>query len=545
VVVLALCGCLGPCAVAALPPARAPPRGRPPLVPDLRRVVSFRHIPDAAAASSPDAEPRLFDAQMAALTVQVLKALMGSSMFMLSGGLAGVTNIKWAWIPAAFVTMCFALMSAYTYCLVGVSCEATGAQTYTELWSKTMSPSSAWIPTTGCAVFTAIACQVYTIVMRDILAQLITSCTMALAPPQLRNDIFNSYTNSVGFLGLILRRETHLIMLGLVMLRLCLLRSLAALAKVSWVGMCGVLYLATFMTWRCVTGAYLPGGVFRHASTWPIWGNSQNLGRAIVFMSLLHGSYQVHYDAPRFFSAIALRPDPMRCFRVLAFLSFSVAGLVGVVVMTSGFLTFGSASKAVILNNYAPDDRLAFLGRVAIFVSLMSSFPLIFNGFASNMLSLADFFAANHSDTPKDAKAKPKVDATVTEAELRRRQGIKDALAVVLVLFNLSIGLSLEDLGFLCAFAGSVVSGVLIFVFPPIFHLRVLSMRAQARGLEAASSKPRQNRGNAVGSGGALGATGAPVWASGEKAWWWSSCCIASVGSVLCVLGAAVNLELI
>ena len=522
--------------------------------PGLRRIVSLRHIPDAVAATANAADsqaaeecaPRIFDDQMTALTVQVLKSLMGSSIFMLSGGLAGVTNVKWAWIPASAVTMSFALVSAYTYCLVGACCDETGAQTYTDLWSKTISPSSAWLPTTGCAAFTAIACQVYTIVMRDITAQLITACTMTL-PLRLQNDIFNSYANSAGLSGLVLRRETHLMLLGAVMLRLCLLRSLTALAKVSWVGMGGVLYITAFMFWRCTRGAYLPGGQFRSTATWPIWGQRRDLSKVIVFVSLLHGCYQVHYDAPRFFSAISMRPDPMRHFRALAFVSFSVAGLVGVAVLASGFLTFGASSKSVILNNYAPVDRMAVLGRLAVFVSLMSSFPLIFNGFASNMLSLADFFAGGIHDRAPTGTAQKRKAPSAEEAagELRHRQGIKDAMAVVLVCGNLCIGLTLEDLGFLCSFCGAVISGVIIFVFPPMFHLRVLSMRAQTRGRELGTAKAGTGRGDEVAKREGAGAAAAPVWLAGEVALWWSSCLIAGVGVVLCALGAAVNLKLI
>ena len=250
----------------------------------LQRVVSFRHTscnPDDPKAY---AEEKACRAHMRQLTVMLVKTLVGSSVLTLSGGVAGMTNLKWAWVPASIVTMIFALASAYTYCMVGKCCNEIGVDGYTDLWSTTISPGSAWIPTVGCIAYSAISCQVYLIVMRDTLAQLIATSIMAL-PIDYAARAMNLR---------IMRRETHLVLLGVVMLPLCLLRSLSALACVSWVGMGGVVYLAAFIVFRWITGAYLPGGKFSGKERGgPPFGKRVNSLKSLVFASLLHGCYQV------------------------------------------------------------------------------------------------------------------------------------------------------------------------------------------------------------------------------------------------------------
>ena len=133
------------------------------VIPILRRQVSTRHIgleQEATLEGEGKNHAPLMDAQLRALTITLVKTLLGSSILTLTGGLAGATDVKWAWIPGSVVTMAFALTSAYTYCIVGACCNELGATSYSDLWAKTISARSAWVPTTGCVAFAAIACQV-------------------------------------------------------------------------------------------------------------------------------------------------------------------------------------------------------------------------------------------------------------------------------------------------------------------------------------------------------------------------------------------------
>jgi hypothetical protein len=86
--------------------------------------------------------------------------------------------------------------------------------------------------------------QVYMIIMRDIVNKLFASGIMLLPIPIVMRAIQLR----------VMRRETHLVVLGAAMLPLCLLRSLSALAKVSWAGMAGVVYLMCFTGYRWAAG---------------------------------------------------------------------------------------------------------------------------------------------------------------------------------------------------------------------------------------------------------------------------------------------------
>jgi len=52
---------------------------------------------------------------------------------------------------------------------------------------------------------------------------------------------------------------------------------------------------------------------------------------------------------------------------------FSIVGAVG-------FATFGKASQGLILNNYANTDAVMGFSRIAVFVSIVFSYPLAFVG---------------------------------------------------------------------------------------------------------------------------------------------------------------------
>ncbi len=162
-------GCVALCSAIALgicPRCAGLPAAAPGLVPGASREYSLRGVPRSPsfrlrpAAAEPPAEAAVWTSHERQLAVMLVKALMGSSCLTLAGGLAGFSDSKRALLPGAALTFGCALLSAYTYSLVGTCCDEMGVEGYTQLWSKTISARSAWIPTTGCVAFSAIACQV-------------------------------------------------------------------------------------------------------------------------------------------------------------------------------------------------------------------------------------------------------------------------------------------------------------------------------------------------------------------------------------------------
>jgi hypothetical protein len=62
-----------------------------------------------------------------------------------------------------------------------------------------------------------------------------------------------------------------------------------------------------------------------------------------------------------------------------------------------GFLTFGSASSGLILNNYSTKDSLMGLSRIAVAVSLVFPHPLAFVGLRDGVLDLLKMKGALHN----------------------------------------------------------------------------------------------------------------------------------------------------
>jgi len=133
------------------------------------RAWQDRHVAAVAELSSQPDGDELDNKRMTGLIVSLIKSLLGAAILTLSSGLASVSDSPWITLPGAVVMMFFAAMSAHTYVLIGKCCDEMGASSYTELWSLTVSPGTAYIPTTACLAFTAVLCQIYCIIVRDML----------------------------------------------------------------------------------------------------------------------------------------------------------------------------------------------------------------------------------------------------------------------------------------------------------------------------------------------------------------------------------------
>jgi len=244
------------------------------------RVVSFQLAPTKENPNFVvnNLEPtlctwQLYDEQMVGLILSLVKALLGSSILTLSAGLSNISDRKAVAVMGLCSTVFFAGLSAYTYTLIGECCYELGASSYTELWSETISDSSAWIPTAACLMFTEVALFVYTVIIRDMLSAL--AVFFQLSP-------------------YLLRREVHLGLMGGVLLPLCLLRALSSIANVARIGIVGVVYTMCFMLYRYFTGAYeLSGHFSQHRGSKPIFGTHLNPMKTFRYLALMNGCYQV------------------------------------------------------------------------------------------------------------------------------------------------------------------------------------------------------------------------------------------------------------
>ena len=118
-----------------------------------------------------------------------------------------------------------------------------------------------------------------------------------------------------------------------------------------------------------------------------------------------------------------------------------------------GFLTFGSASSGLILNNYSNADSLMGLSRIAVAVSLVFSYPLAFVGARDGVLDLLKL------------KSEPKT---------------QNALTVALLAGVTTAALIIPDVSFVMAFAGATLGNALIYVFPALMFRGAIKKKTDA-----------------------------------------------------------------
>jgi len=106
-----------------------------------------------------------------------------------------------------------------------------------------------------------------------------------------------------------------------------------------------------------------------------------------ILVSMLSTAYIAHYNAPKLYRELEDATIP-KLNKVVAS-SFAVCMLVMATMMMSGFLTFGKTAQGFLLNNYASQDQLAKLCRLAIGASILFGYPLTFIGVRDGILGLA------------------------------------------------------------------------------------------------------------------------------------------------------------
>lgn len=283
--------------------------------------------------------------------------------------------------------------------------------------------------------------------------------------------------NPLGLPAFLSSRSNSILFVTLTtLLPLCSLRSLAPLAKFSVVGVLSNVYICLFILFRCVDGSYREGGAllpmapavpeFESASS--ILGTCMN-SNVLILVSILATAFLAHYNAPLFYEQLDPGPenDKSDRFRRVSVNGFVGAGLVFSIVMIGGFLTFGSNSAGLILNSYAANDMLAVVARLAICISLLTAYPIVFFSLRKQMLGLvpkryADFATANYNLT-----------------------------TVGLLSGVTGVALQLHNLGKLAAFAGACFGSFLIYIAPALMVLRAKrrGIGPKFKGLSGAASQ--------------------------------------------------------
>lgn len=364
----------------------------------------------------------------------LVKSIVGAGVLSLPAGIAAFGDASSAIFPAMVLITVIGAISAYGFSLIGRICAVTDSKSYREAWDKTIGTSTSWI-----AAFSSTF-----------------SCLFAnLAYSMILADTFQNILMTVGIS--VTRTQTLLGVTGLVLMPLCLLKDLSSLAPFSLLGIMGMAYTAMAMAFRYVSGDYAyPSGKFlADGIAEPAFGNKGALSvlspSSFILISMLSTAYMAHFNAPKFY--IELENNTIERFNTVVTSSFGISIAIFCAVAAIGFLTFGSACNGLILNNYSNGDNIMGFSRVAVALSIVFSYPLVFVGTRDGLLDLANI--------PMEKRSSSVVN-NVTLAALA---------TITFMAFVVS------DLSFVLSFAGATLGNALIYVFPALMFRKMVELR--------------------------------------------------------------------
>jgi amino acid permease len=258
---------------------------------------------------------------------------------------------------------------------------------------------------------------------------------------------------ATAFLGVEITRPQALLgVTTFALLPLCLLKSLKALGPFSLVGIMGMFYTCIAMGIRWWDGSYGVTGNFVDDLPFdlsPRFGPPEDIADLLtpdifVLVSLLSTAFMAHYNAPKFF--LELHNNTLFRYNTVVAVSFFVSFLLFVAVASFGFATFGKSCAGLVLNNYANDDKLMRLSRIAVTLSLLFSYPLAFVGVREGLLDLL------------------KVE--------KRSDSLQNGVTVLLLSLITWLAYTLTDLRQLLAFNGATWGNAVIYLLPTYMFIQ-------------------------------------------------------------------------
>lgn len=395
------------------------------------------------------------------LVFNLVKNIVGAGVLSLSSGVAAFGNAPSALLPATALIGIIGVMSAFGFATIGKVCAYTGATSYQEAWERTVGPETAWIPAGSAVFMTFSACLAYSMILADTFS--------ALLRTDARNTVLLAVTTFI-------------------LLPLCWMKSLSALAPFSLLGVIGMGYTAIAMLIRYLDGSYAPGGRLLADVADNLKPSFGNAGWSSVFqpsslllLCMLSTAYMVrsafavydilfdqsifshtyfsslkcHFNAPKFY--LELKDNTLSRYNQMTSLSFGVAIALTAGVTAIGFLTFGKAANGLVLNNYSASDVLMRVSRIAVAVSLVFSYPLNFQGCRDGILDVL---------------------------QIQNRSNVALNMATVGILALLTVlAATLTDVSFVLSFGGATLGNLLTYVYPCLMlvkMVRKLGIKGQA-----------------------------------------------------------------
>lgn len=363
-------------------------------------------------------------------------------------------------LPASSILFILGSISAYTFHLLGRLTAVANSESSNDvkvtsigqLWDNEVGASTSWLISLAVMLTCYGTCLCYSIIL---------------------GDTFKSLAETVGLSGVLASRRFNVAAVALLgTYPMSCLKSLAALAPVSISGVIGIVVTCIVMAIRA-----LPGGAYSlnsaatatnylrslPADLQPSFGITGLRSPLSLFVvsSMAATAYLVHMSSPEFYQT--LKEPTLDRFGRLSIVGFGVTALISIFMMSLGFLTFGGASKGMILNNYSTLDAGATLCRLLMGVSLLGSY-----GFLANAMKKAYYqiFYKGQEITDK-----------IHYNTSRLLVGTITTLAILI-----------KDAGFVVSVTGAVLGSALIYMIPPYLFLKSTSRRMDKGVVQATTS---------------------------------------------------------
>ena len=398
----------------------------------------------------------------------LIKNIVGSGGFSLPAAIAAYGNNPSALYPAAVLIVVMGIINAYTFSLLGRICCLTESRTYKEAWKATvgkrhesadefngvsLEERSSLIDRPSRSSLLSWGANIVAIV---VVAKTFMGCW---AFSIMLSSSFQPLLYSLGFTHISPPQAITLLSL-VVLLPLCMSRTLSALAGFSALGQLGTVFAVIVMIWRYFDGTYkAPDGLYFRTLPQkyePKFGDDGALAvfhpQALILVSILSTGYVAHYNAPKFY--FELKNHSPERFNVVVGVSFFCSAIIYFAVSSIGFLSFGGNCAGYILDNYSTDDPLAFVARLGIILSLSFSYPLLFIGGREGLLDLCKV---------------PLEDRSVV---------LTRTLSFGLLVVITGLSIIIPELTFVLAFGGATLSTCLIYIFPALM-LRAMVLNWQ------------------------------------------------------------------